>query len=136
MMVPMLDEETVLLVREYAAGFEDYHLSLAKGAVDPGEELLDAANRELMEEVGYGARKLTEITELTLAPAYMSHRIHVILAQDLYEKTLPGDQPEPIEVVPFPIRNLEQLVADPTFSEARALAALYIIRDRLLGKNG
>ncbi len=43
LIVPLLDENTVLLVREYAAGIEDYHLALPKGAIDQGETLLDAA---------------------------------------------------------------------------------------------
>ena len=52
LIVPMLDDETVLLVREYGAGIGDYQIALPKGAIDPGEDALQAANRELMEEVG------------------------------------------------------------------------------------
>ena len=58
MVPPMLDADTVLLIREYAAGVHRYELGLPKGRIDAGETLLDAANRELKEEAGYGARKL------------------------------------------------------------------------------
>ena len=61
MIVPMLDDETFLLVREYAAGTHSYQLGFPKGLIDPGESVLEAANRELMEEVGYGAKHLQDI---------------------------------------------------------------------------
>ncbi|HLT05179.1 MAG TPA: NUDIX domain-containing protein, partial [Pseudomonas sp.] len=47
MVVAMADAEHALLVEEYCAGTDDYQLSLPKGLVEPGEEVLDAANREL-----------------------------------------------------------------------------------------
>src|SRR3546814_4782932 len=56
--VPMLDDDTVLLVREYAAGVHRYELGLVKGRIDAGETPEHAANRELMEEAGYGANSV------------------------------------------------------------------------------
>ncbi|MAT51907.1 MAG: ADP compounds hydrolase NudE [Porticoccaceae bacterium] len=131
LIVPMLDEDTVLLIREYGAGIEGYHLALPKGACNAGEDRLAAANRELMEEVGYGAHHLEHVKSLSLSPAYMGHAIDVILARDLYEKRLPGDEPEPIEVVPWSLENLPELVARDDFTEGRSLAALYLVRDLL-----
>lgn len=131
LIVPMLDDDTVLLVREYGAGVEGYQLGLPKGACLPGEDRLLAANRELMEEVGYGAHHLEYLKSLTLSPSYMAHDIDVVLAQDLYEQWLPGDEPEPIEVVPWSLRDLPALVARDDFTEGRSLAALYLVRDLL-----
>ena len=99
LVVPMLDDDRVLLVREYAAGMERYELGLPKGRIEPGEAPLQAANREIMEEVGQGARRLREITTLSLAPAYIQHLTHVVLARDLYPSPLEGDEPEPLDVV-------------------------------------
>src|SRR5687768_17285483 len=111
LIVPLLDENTVLLIREYAAGIEDYHLALPKGAIDQGETLLVAANRELKEEVGYGARKLQFLKRINLSPSYMEHGINVVVAWDLYPERLVGDEPEPIEVVPYPLSDLLQLIS-------------------------
>src|SRR3546814_2752002 len=72
--VPLLDEDTVLLVREYAAGLHRYELGLVEGKIDPGEAPLVAANRELQEEAGYAARSLHHLRMLTLSPRYMSHQ--------------------------------------------------------------
>ena len=131
MIVAMPDPEHVLLIREYAAGFEDYVLTLPKGLVDPGEDIVTAANRELMEECGFGAHRIEPLVELSLAPNYMSHRMQVLLASDLYPKRLPGDEPEPLIVETHAIDELSALLAREDFHEARAIAALFIARDRL-----
>ncbi len=133
LIVPLLDENTVLLVREYAAGIEDYHLALPKGAIDQGETLLAAANRELKEEVGYGARKLQFLKRINLSPAYMEHGINVVIAWDLYPERLEGDEPEPIEVVPYPLSDLLQLIARADVCEGRSIAALFMVREWLAG---
>lgn len=133
MVVPMLDDKTVLLVKEYGAGQEDYYLSLPKGAVQEGEPILDGANRELMEEAGYGARQLQILTRLTLSPAYMGNSVHLVLAQQLYPKKLPGDEPEPLEVVPWKLDSISELLERPDFGEAYSLAALYLVREKLGG---
>ena len=83
MVVPVRADGRLLLVREYGAGVGDYYLSFPKGAVDTEESVLDAANRELMEEVGFGAHRLELLTELTLSPSYMGNRMSVVLARDL-----------------------------------------------------
>ena len=59
MIVPMLDQHTMLLVREYCAGTHSYELGFPKGLIDAGESAAEAANRELKEEIGYGAENLT-----------------------------------------------------------------------------
>ena len=70
--VPMLDDETVLLAREYAAGLHHYEIGLPKGRLEEGETILEAAEREMKEEIGYGARELQELTQLSLAPGVIS----------------------------------------------------------------
>lgn len=132
LIVPMLDEHTVLLIREYAAGVMRYELALPKGKLEIGEDMLDGANREIMEEVGYASNKLTHLSTVTLAPGYLSHQTHIVLAEDLYEKREPGDEPEEIDVVPWSLKKLPELFAQAECTEARSIAALYMVRDRLL----
>ena len=129
--VPMLDAQTVLLVREYAAGVHRYELGLVKGRIDAGESPVEAANRELMEEAGYGARNVTVLRGLTLAPSYMSHQTHLVLARDLYPQRLAGDEPEELEVVPWRLDALGELILREEFSEGRSIAALFIAREWL-----
>jgi ADP-ribose diphosphatase len=131
LMIPMLEDDTVLLIREYAAGVDRYELGLPKGRIEAGEDVLAAANREMMEEVGYGARDLRRLTSLSVAPGYLGHTTHLVLARDLYPQRCPGDEPEEIEVVPWRLRELPQLLAREDLTEARTIAALFMVRELL-----
>ncbi|QOC23144.1 ADP compounds hydrolase NudE [Wenzhouxiangella sp. AB-CW3] len=130
----MPDDEHVLLVREYACGVHRYELGLPKGRLEPGESLLEGANRELQEECGYAARELQELGHLTLAPGYMTHTTHVILARDLYPSRLPGDEPEELEVIKWPLADLVSLIERDDCTEGRSIAALYMAREKVKGK--
>ncbi len=129
LIVPILDKDTVLLIREYSAGVDRYELGLPKGKIDAGEAILEAANRELKEETGYGARQLHHLTSLTLAPSYLEHSINIVIAQNLYLEKLEGDEPEPLEVIPWKLDNIQGLLATGECTEARSIAAFYMARD-------
>lgn len=129
LIVPMLDDDTVLLVREYAAGVERYELALPKGRIESGETADEAANRELMEEVGYGAKTIWKLKSVTLAPSYFAHVTHMMVAEDLFEQRMEGDEPEPLEVVPWKLSELDSLLMENECTEARSIAALFMVRD-------
>jgi len=135
-MVVPLYEDRLLLTREYAAGFHRYELGFPKGSVDPGEQPGEAANRELQEEVGFAARRLDHIQTVSLAPGYIQHVTHIHLARDLYEQRALGDEPEPVEVFAWPLAAAEELLSRPDFSEARAIAALWLVRRFLEAEAG
>jgi len=132
--VPMLDDDTVLLVREYGAGIERYELGLTKGRLDQDETVEQGADRELKEEIGYGAREMHILGTLSLSPSYMSAMTHVVLARDLYPERLVGDEPEELEVVPWKLSELHTLLAHPEVSEGRSIAALFMAREYLAGR--
>ena len=133
--VPMQDEHTVLLAREYAAGLHQYEIGLPKGRLEKGESVLAGAQREMKEEIGFGARRLEILTTLSLAPGYMTHITHIVLARDLYPEKLEGDEPEELEVIPWPIADLTTLTAREDCTEGRTIAALYIARDFMGAEN-
>ena len=124
----------VVLIKEYLAGINRYELVLPKGRVDLGESFSEAANRELKEEAGFGAKSLHYMRELTIAPSHMGFSVHAILAQELYPESIEGDEPEPLEVVLWPLDKLDELYMKEDFSEARSIATLRLaetlLRDR------
>src|SRR3990167_4311460 len=76
MIVPMLNKETILLVREYGVGVDDYVLGFPKGAIEKDEDPLSTAAREIKEEVGYGANHFSLIATLSASPGYLHSMMH------------------------------------------------------------
>src|SRR5690606_6814717 len=90
-----------------------------------------AADRELKEEAGYGARRLDVLRQLTLVPTYMGHVSWLVLARDLNPERLPGDEPAELAVIPWKMQELDRLMLREDFSEGRSLAALFVAREWL-----
>jgi ADP-ribose diphosphatase len=128
--VAMRDPSTVLLVREYAVGIERYDLHLPMGNIEPGESVIEAASRELAEETGFGARQLERLHSLTIAPGIFGYQAEIVLARGLFPRRLSGDEPEPLDLVDFPLAQLDSPDGLARISEARTLAALFIARTR------
>ncbi|WP_034917598.1 MULTISPECIES: ADP compounds hydrolase NudE [Erwinia] len=131
MIVPLVDNH-LILIQEYAVGLESYELGFPKGLIDPGETPLEAANRELKEEVGFGAKKLEMLGKLTMAPSYFSSKMNILIAEQLYEEKLEGDEPEPLPQVRWPLENMLGLLQEPDFREARNVSALFLVREWLV----
>ena len=129
--VAINDNDELLLIREYAAGFHEFQLTLPKGAADPGESLEAAAARELAEEAGFGAKDVRFVRRLSVAPGHMGFTINVVMAKDLYVHDIPGDEPEPPELVLWPLAKIDELLDHEEFYEARAIAALTLCLPQL-----
>ncbi len=127
LVVPMLDTETLLLIREYAAGVNRYELAFPKGHIEPGEDPLSAGLREMREETGYAAKDIELLSSVSVAPGYIYHTTHIVLARELHPDPLPGDEPEPIEVIPWRVNDgIDALLAREDFTEARSQLALFL----------
>lgn len=133
MVIPIYQDQLVF-VKEYAVGPERYELTFPKGIVDQGEEPIVSANRELQEEIGFGAKQIEPLRSLYSGPSHMYGLMHVFVAQDLYPSKLEGDEPEPLEIVYYPLSKIDELLADPNFAESRNLSALFLLREYLNAK--
>ncbi len=134
MIVPILNNESLVLIREYSAGTNDYQLAFPKGLMEAGETVEQAANRELKEEVGYGAKNIQLMKQMSLAPGYLTHTMNLVMASELYIESLEGDEPEPLEVVLWPLKEIDSILDRADFTEARSIAALYLVKQQLINK--
>ncbi len=125
MMLPIMNDK-IFFIKEYAAAIDSYTLTLPKGRIDEGELLLEAANRELQEEIGLKSNDLIHIYTLDLAPGYINHKTHVVLAKDLIPSKLEGDEPEELEVVEYKLSEISDLLENNKNLDSRVIACLYI----------
>lgn len=131
MIAPITDENELILIKEYSAGTNAYELGFPKGLIDLGETAEQAAVRELKEEIGFGARQLFELKRVTIAPSYFSSVMVLFIATDLYAETLIGDEPEPLEIIKWPLNEIDALIDNPEFWEARSLVTLLLLQKKL-----
>ncbi len=127
LVVPLTADNQLVLIREYGAGTEDYQLGFPKGKIDDGESAEKAAWRECQEEVGFQPGRLTPLKFITTSPGYMNHGIHSFLAEDLTPAKIGGDEPEPLEVITWPLKDWARLLDEPDFTEGRSLASLTLV---------
>ncbi|MGR3806514.1 ADP compounds hydrolase NudE [Pasteurella testudinis] len=130
-MVVAIHQDKLLLISEYAVGTERYELGFVKGLMDAGETPQQSANRELQEEIGFKAQKLTLLKTVITSPGFMHNPMHIFLAENLTPSRLDGDEPEPLDVIEYPLQDLDKLLSHDDFCEARNLTALYLLRDYL-----
>lgn len=81
--VPMLDDETLILIKQYRHAAGGFIWEIPAGRLDPGEDPLVCAQRELREEVGYRAANFEKLTAILTAPGFCDEKIHIYLATGL-----------------------------------------------------
>lgn len=123
MILPITDNNEFVLIREYGAGTHRYEMGFPKGNIDPGETPEQAANRELQEEADYQAKELTIIKSLALSPSYIGHQTLLVLARQLSPAQAEGDEPEPLDIIHWPVEKTAELLQQDDFSDARSIAA-------------
>lgn len=132
--VPMLDDETVLMIKQFRLAVNEVLLEVPAGTLEPGEAPEVCASRELEEETGYRAGTLRPLFSQFLAPGYSQEILHVFLAQNLERTAQQMEEDENVEVVPMPIGRAVELVLSGEIKDAKTIAALlvtyYILSNR------
>jgi ADP-ribose pyrophosphatase len=115
---------SVLLVRQfrYAAGEET--LEVCAGLVEEGEDLKNAATREMQEELGWFPGILREIGCFYASPGYCTELLTLFLAEDLSASSLPQDDDEDVKTVEVPYDKIPSLLAEGAVRDTKTFAAL------------
>lgn len=123
-LLPLVDDETVLMVRNYRVTLQQWLWELPAGTLEPPEEPRDCAARELREETGYEAGRIEPFIEFHTAPGFCDELLRVFVARDLRHvgQDLMADECMTVEEVPLS-RAVEQACRGE-LRDAKTIAAL------------
>lgn len=129
--VPVFDDGTVALVRQYRHATGGFQLELPAGGIEPGETFEQAAKRELEEEIGYAAGKIEKLTEFYVSPGFLTEKMHVFLATELTESTQNLDEDEIVEIVRLPLAEAIEMSYDGRIEDAKTIVGLMMANAKL-----
>lgn len=122
--LPFLDAETVLLVRQYRYVARRMTWEMPTGGVHAGESIEEAAQRELSEEVGYRAGRLIHACTYHTSKSVVDETAHLFLGEAMEKLTLPADDTEFIEVRPFPFQEALRMVLSGEIVDSMTIIAV------------
>ncbi len=124
--VPVFDDGTVALVRQYRPATGGSQLELPAGGIEPGETFEQAAARELEEEIGFRAGKIEKLTEFYVSPGFLTEKMYVFLATELTASVQSLDDDEIVEIVRIPLADAIQMVHDGRIEDAKTIAGILL----------
>jgi ADP-ribose pyrophosphatase len=123
-LVPLDENDHVILVRQYRAGAQQELLELPAGGLEPGEERVECARRELQEETGFYPDTLEEMGHFWVAASYTTEAITIYLATGLRPSHLQPDQDERITIVRMPFDEALQAALTNQVMDSKTIIGL------------
>jgi ADP-ribose pyrophosphatase len=128
------DDPEVMLIRQYRHAAGQFLMELPAGRIEPGEKLLPAAKRELLEETGYRAKKWTKLVRYYASPGFVAESMDILLAEDLVHAPGEGtpDEDEHIEVHPTSLSEAVRLALTGKLHDGKSLIGILFYATRRL----
>jgi ADP-ribose pyrophosphatase len=124
--LPLVDAEHVVLIRNYRIAVDEELIELPAGTIDPGEDPLETARRELIEETGYRADDFRRLREFWVSPGILSERMHLFLATGLQPGAAKPEKGEQIRPFIASRREALALIDEEKIRDAKTLVGLML----------
>ncbi len=122
--IPILPNGNLCLIRQYRYGPRAEFIEIPAGKLDVGEDPLVCAKRELEEEIGYIAGKLTFLTNIHPAIGFSNEKMWVYLAEDLILSKQNLDQDEFLELYPIPVKKAIDLIYEGKITDVKTVIGI------------
>lgn len=125
--VPVKDDGTVVLIRQFRHAAGGFIYEIPAGKLQPGEDPLHCASRELEEEVGYRAASFELLTSIFTAPGFADEVIHVYKATGLTTGRQQLDPDEVLDIIEMPLAEAVNKIEDGTIRDAKTIVGLQAV---------
>ena len=132
--LPVLPDGRIVMVRQYRHATRQYLWELVAGRMEPGENPKKGAQRELIEETGYRAKKFTVFLDVFPTPGFLEERMHILLAEGVSAGEAAPEEDEKIVVALFTRKQLERMMRTGKLKDAKSIAGLLFYFSFLLRK--
>lgn len=122
--VPLLSPKEIILIRQFRKALEKVIYEIPAGTLEPGEDPISCAQRELGEEIGYRATKLTPLLSFYPAPGYCNELIHLFLAEGLKKTVRRPESDEQIEPVTATAEEVQQWIRRGEIQDSKTLIGI------------
>jgi ADP-ribose pyrophosphatase len=128
----LVDEKTnpadpgILLIRQYRYAAGKMLLELPAGRIEPGEQLIPAGKRELIEETGYRAKKWSLHTNYYASPGFLTETMSILLATDLTLGVATPEEDEKIEIHMTPLSKVLKLIHAGKIEDGKTLIGVLL----------
>jgi ADP-ribose pyrophosphatase len=125
--VPMKDDRTVVLIRQFRHAAGGFIYEIPAGKLNPGEDPLDCASRELEEEIGYRATTFELLSSIFTAPGFADEVIHIYKATGLVPGQQDLDRDEVLEVLEMPLKEAIRKIQEGTIRDGKTIVGLQAV---------
>ena len=122
--IPLLDDNTLIMERQFRYPHRRHFIELPAGKIEPGEDPLATAHRELVEECGYKAASWRHLATVHPCIGYSDERFELYLARQLTAVGRALDDGEFLEVIPMAIEEVVRQIKDGLITDVKVLAGL------------
>jgi len=128
--VPVLPDGRIVLVRQYRYAAGKPLLEIPAGTLEEGEDPVECARRELIEETGYEASDLKEILSCYMAPGYSDEVIHFYEAHGLREVGASPEEDESIEVEVSELGQIVRMIEENVIEDAKTIIGIRCLKEK------
>ena len=122
--MPVLDNGKIVLIRQYRYAARQYLWELVAGRIDPGENVKQAAVRELIEETGLRAKTMRQFLEFWPSPGFLEEKMFVLMAEGVTQGEAEPEEDERIEAKAFSRAELKTMLQKGILRDAKTISSL------------